>query len=116
MPTLPNLALDQQEVVARTTLEKISAQMTEPDPTNPSHSPVLRYTIRGVITDPHITYVLYPTARSPSAATTPSSDDAPSNSPSFQWFRLSFSTTDAINPVTCMVIYPSSLLLGPTID
>ncbi|KAI9700406.1 MAG: hypothetical protein M1836_002421 [Candelina mexicana] len=79
--------LDQQKEVVRANLRKLSAMLTEPssDPENPPHH---LYTLRGVSTEPHITYVLRPL----DPATTDNTPDAVARG--WQWWKLSYSNSE----------------------
>ncbi|KAL4800215.1 hypothetical protein BDV19DRAFT_172814 [Aspergillus venezuelensis] len=79
---LKELGTRQRE--AEETLRSYSKYLTEPSDT-PGEPPVHKYTLRGVCTEPHVTYVL---RRNPPTETDP-------NPTGYQWWRLSFSVDDA---------------------
>lgn len=68
------------------TLRDYSKILTEP-PESPTEPPYHKYTLRGVCTEPHITYVLRPRENATSSESR--ADDE------WQWWRISFSTEDA---------------------
>ncbi|KAL4981104.1 hypothetical protein BDW66DRAFT_3505 [Aspergillus desertorum] len=77
--------LENRQEQALERLESCSKYLTEP-PTSPGEPPVHKYTLRGVCTEPHVTYVLW---RSKLDSTTePKLDD-------YEWWRISFSVDDA---------------------
>ncbi|RHZ63892.1 uncharacterized protein CDV56_105571 [Aspergillus thermomutatus] len=83
--------LENRKQKAVETLRNYSKILTEPSesPTEPPHH---RYTLRGVCTEPHITYVLKPrTSHNSEQATNLES----SAGDQWQWWRISFSTDDA---------------------
>lgn len=73
------------------TLRNYSKFLTEPSE-SPTEPPQHRYTLRGVCTEPHITYVLRPVTSHNSEQAT---DLQPSAGDRWQWWRISFSTDDA---------------------
>ncbi|KAI9721532.1 MAG: hypothetical protein M1812_002294 [Candelaria pacifica] len=79
--------LDHQKEIVRAELRKLSAMLTEPssDPEKPPHH---LYTLRGVSTEPHITYVLRPLE----ATTADRTPDAVARG--WQWWKLSYFTTE----------------------
>ncbi|KAL4888827.1 ubiquitin interaction motif protein [Aspergillus ambiguus] len=79
--------LERRKHDAMETLRNYSSTLTEPpaSPKGPSHH---KYTLRGVCTEPHITYVLRPY----DSKSDPGDDDS---EPRWQWWRISFSTEDA---------------------
>ncbi|KAL4778061.1 ubiquitin interaction motif protein [Aspergillus varians] len=83
---LKDLEARQQQAMA--SLKSYSRYLTEPS-TIPGDPPVHKYTLRGVCTEPHVTYVLRRNILS--------SDDSPESNPSdgYQWWRLSFSVDDS---------------------
>ena len=68
------------------TLRNYSKILTEPSE-SPTEPPYHKYTLRGVCTEPHITYVLRP--REGATSSESRADDE------WQWWRISFSTDDA---------------------
>jgi hypothetical protein len=75
------------------TLKGCSKYLTEPS-TSPGEPPVHKYTLRGVCTEPHVTYVL----RRNIPDNIPDNSDfepAPPGSDGYQWWRISFSVDDA---------------------
>ncbi|KAI9826835.1 MAG: hypothetical protein M1832_005774 [Thelocarpon impressellum] len=99
-------SLEEQKEKARQRLREISSLMTEPHE-DPDLNPTHRYTLRGVSTDPHVTYVLYPgTLESP-----PDPDDP--NPREYQWWRLSYASKDA-KPVTKMKVDEDLVLQAAT--
>lgn len=69
-------------------LRNFSKTLTEPA-ASADEPPHYKYTLRGVCTEPHVTYVLRP-----SQNLVPDDADPDSSSP-WQWWRVSFSTEDA---------------------
>ena len=79
------IALEEQKEKAKASLQELSTLLTQPSD-DPENSPHLRYTLRGVTTLPHITYVLLPI-----------SDGETGNTPDAvlrgqQWWKINFST------------------------
>lgn len=72
------------------TMRTYSKALTEP-PEDPSEPPRHKYTLRGVCTEPHVTYVLKKNNVSTSGDTMET--DSETNS-GYQWWRISFSTED----------------------
>ncbi|KXG49926.1 uncharacterized protein PGRI_058940 [Penicillium griseofulvum] len=73
-------------------LREISKTLTEP-PKSPSEPPVYKYTLRGVCTEPHVTYVLSnPNTAAPGHLMDMDSDIEKSSD--YQWWRISFSAED----------------------
>jgi hypothetical protein len=83
--------LENRKQKAVETLRNYSKFLTEPSE-SPTDPPQHRYTLRGVCTEPHITYVLKPRTSHNSEQAT---DLQPSADDQWQWWRLSFSTDDA---------------------
>ncbi|KAI9677494.1 MAG: hypothetical protein M1817_006448 [Caeruleum heppii] len=84
-------ALEDQKEAARRSLNELSTLLTDPvgqDEDTKKPRPKHRYTLRGVSTEPSVTYVLYPVDTSPR---TDEDEDRPQQ---WQWWRISFSTTD----------------------
>ncbi|KAL4884177.1 ubiquitin interaction motif protein [Aspergillus karnatakaensis] len=77
--------LDDRQQQALETLRSCSKFLTEPSH-SPGEPPVHKYTLRGVCTEPHVTYVLRRNVLD--KPDEPASDD-------YQWWRLSFSVDDA---------------------
>jgi hypothetical protein len=77
------------------TAEKIrsfSKTLTEPSPDAPDEPPNCRYTLRGVVTAPNVTYVLKRvTPHIPESLM----DDGEAKASDWQWWRISFSADDA---------------------
>ncbi|KAI2733648.1 hypothetical protein CBS147332_663 [Penicillium roqueforti] len=77
---------------AMESLREISKTLIEP-PKSPSEPPFHKYTLRGVCTEPHVTYVL-----SSPRTTTPGHlmdmDSETENTNDYQWWRISFSGED----------------------
>ncbi|KAJ6185829.1 hypothetical protein N7519_007130 [Penicillium mononematosum] len=87
---LKELELRKQSAVM--SLREISKTLTEP-PKSPSEPPVYKYTLRGVCTEPHVTYVLSnPKTTAPGHLMDMDSDTENSND--YQWWRISFSAED----------------------
>ncbi|KAI9772978.1 MAG: hypothetical protein M1840_008860 [Geoglossum simile] len=78
-------ALKEQKEKARASLQELSALLTQPSD-DPENSPRLRYTLRGIATLPHITYVLLPISESETGNT----PDAILRGQ--QWWKINFST------------------------
>jgi hypothetical protein len=76
--------LEERKQQALESLRGSSKFLTEPSDT-PGEPPVHKYTLRGVCTEPHVTYVLR--RRIPDPETPPSDDH--------DWWRISFSVDDA---------------------
>ncbi|KAI9844129.1 MAG: hypothetical protein M1838_002311 [Thelocarpon superellum] len=96
--------LQERKEQARESLRELSALLTKPSP-HPALNPQHRYTLRGVGTDPHITYVLYPASES-----TGTSGRAVQE---YQWWRLSYSATDS-TPVTKVKVDEDLVLQAAT--
>ncbi|KAL4806179.1 hypothetical protein BDV18DRAFT_138934 [Aspergillus unguis] len=77
--------LETRQQQALDTLKGYSRYLTEPS-SSPTENPVHKYTLRGVCTEPHVTYVLR--RISPDEQTDTKPDE-------YQWWRLSFSVDDA---------------------
>ncbi|CAG8899726.1 unnamed protein product [Penicillium egyptiacum] len=87
---LKELELRKQSAIE--SLREISKALTEP-PKSPSEPPVYKYTLRGVCTEPHVTYVLSnPKTTAPGHLMDMDSDTEKSND--YQWWRISFSAED----------------------
>jgi hypothetical protein len=71
--------------MARASLQELCTLLTQPSD-DPEKSPNLRYTLRGVTTLPHITYILLPI----SEGETGNTPDAISRGQ--QWWKINFST------------------------
>ncbi|KAH0562569.1 hypothetical protein GP486_002753 [Trichoglossum hirsutum] len=93
-------ALDEQKEMARESLQELCTLLTQPSD-DPEKSPTLRYTLRGVTTLPHITYVLLPI----SEGETGNTPDAISRG--HQWWKVNFST-DARSTSNANSYYVSS--------
>ncbi|KAL2844776.1 hypothetical protein BJY01DRAFT_186202 [Aspergillus pseudoustus] len=76
--------LEELKQQALESLRGSSKFLTEP-PESPGEPPVHKYTLRGVCTEPHVTYILRHRIPDPE---TPPSDD-------YDWWRISFSVDDA---------------------
>ncbi|KAL3464014.1 hypothetical protein BJX64DRAFT_256088 [Aspergillus heterothallicus] len=76
--------LEERKQEALESLKGYSKFLTEPSD-SPGEPPVHKYTLRGVCTEPHVTYVLRRRIPDPD---TPPSDD-------YDWWRISFSVEDA---------------------
>ena len=86
--------LESRQQEAREALRKFSKVLTEPtspDEQSP-YSPYFKYSLRGVCTAPHITYVLRPSHDSKSEDLIDLEESSPSP---WQWWRISFSKDDA---------------------
>ncbi|GIK00268.1 hypothetical protein Aspvir_004288 [Aspergillus viridinutans] len=83
--------LENRKQKAVETLRNYSKFLTEPSE-SPTEPPQHRYSLRGVCTEPHITYVLKPVTSHNSEQAT---DLQPSAGDQWQWWRISFSTDDA---------------------
>ncbi|KKK19695.1 hypothetical protein ARAM_007046 [Aspergillus rambellii] len=81
--------LEERKQSALETLRGYSQFLTEPS-ASPSEPPLRKYTLRGVCTEPHVTYVLKRTEpHGDGADSTPKLDEA------YEWWRISFSLDDA---------------------
>ncbi|KAL4916849.1 hypothetical protein BDW62DRAFT_185422 [Aspergillus aurantiobrunneus] len=78
--------LEDRQHQAFESLKRHSKYLTEPA-TSPGEPPVHKYTLRGVCTEPHVTYVL--------RRNVPKSDNPDPKPSDYQWWRLSFSLDDA---------------------
>ncbi|KAJ5836633.1 hypothetical protein N7447_002659 [Penicillium robsamsonii] len=84
--------LELRKQSAMESLREISKTLTEP-PKSPSDPPVHKYTLRGVCTEPHVTYVLSnPNTTAPGHLMDIDSDTEKSSD--YQWWRISFSAED----------------------
>ncbi|KAI9786826.1 MAG: hypothetical protein M1839_005057 [Geoglossum umbratile] len=97
-------ALEEQKEKAKASLQELSALLTQPSD-NPENSPHLRYTLRGITTLPHITYVLIPIAEGET-----STPDAALRGE--QWWKITFST-DALSTNNANSYYVSSSARAP---
>ncbi|RDW74370.1 uncharacterized protein DSM5745_07032 [Aspergillus mulundensis] len=79
------LELESRQQQAQESLKSYSKYLTEPS-TSPGEPPVHKYTLRGVCTEPHVTYVLRRSI--PEDNTEPKPDE-------YEWWRISFSVDDA---------------------
>ncbi|CAI7617320.1 unnamed protein product [Penicillium discolor] len=77
---------------AMESLREISKTLTEP-PKSPSEPPAHKYTLRGVCTEPHVTYVLS-NSKMISPGHLMDMDSDTENSNDCQWWRISFSAED----------------------
>ncbi|KAJ5926829.1 hypothetical protein N7516_008602 [Penicillium verrucosum] len=77
---------------AMESLREISKTLTEP-PKSPSEPPAHKYTLRGVCTEPHVTYVLS-NSNPISPGHLMDMDSDTENSNDYQWWRISFSAED----------------------
>jgi hypothetical protein len=82
--------LEKRKQEAQETFRKYSKILTEP--TSPTEPPFNKYTLRGVSTLPHITYVLKRSAPEGITGGQGSEEGKPND---WQWWRISFSTDDA---------------------
>ncbi|KAJ5562668.1 hypothetical protein N7461_001429 [Penicillium sp. DV-2018c] len=84
--------LEARKQKALESLHELSKTLTEP-PKSPSEPPVYKYTLRGVCTEPHVTYVL-----SNPKTTAPvhlmDMDTGTETTGDYQWWRISFSQED----------------------
>ncbi|KAJ5573988.1 uncharacterized protein N7459_008415 [Penicillium hispanicum] len=71
------------------TVRRFSKSLTEPSEP-PSESPVYKYTLRGVCTEPHVTYIL----KRRNANDTADAIEVDGERSDYQWWRISFSTED----------------------
>ncbi|KAF9893937.1 hypothetical protein FE257_008908 [Aspergillus nanangensis] len=78
--------LERQKQSVIEVLRNYSKTLTEPS-TSPDEPPHHKYTLRGVCTQSHITYIL--------RRSTTNIPDSGSPDPEWQWWRISFSTEDA---------------------
>lgn len=85
------LALEQRQKQALESLKLYTHQLTAPSNT-PNNPPYHKYTLRGVCTLPHVTYVL---KRDPIKSSEGDTETNSRNSNSWQWWRISFSVEDA---------------------
>ncbi|KAF3027300.1 hypothetical protein E8E15_004729 [Penicillium rubens] len=84
--------LELRKQSAMKSLREISKTLTEP-PKSPFEPPVYKYTLRGVCTEPHVTYVLSnPKTTAPGHLMDMDSETEKSND--YQWWRISFSAED----------------------
>jgi hypothetical protein len=84
--------LEARKQSALESLREISKTLTEP-PKSPSEPPVYKYTLRGVCTEPHVTYVLSnPKATGPTHLMDMDTDTETSGG--YEWWRISFSKED----------------------
>ncbi|KAL6234952.1 hypothetical protein BDW75DRAFT_151489 [Aspergillus navahoensis] len=77
--------LESRQQQAMESLKSYSKYLTEPS-TSPGEPPVHKYTLRGVCTEPHVTYVLRRSIAD--NITEPNPDE-------YEWWRISFSVEDA---------------------
>ncbi|EKV12597.1 UBA-like [Penicillium digitatum] len=84
--------LELRKQSAMESLREISKTLTE-SPKSPSEPPGHKYTLRGVCTEPHVTYVLS-NSRTISPAHLMDMDSDTENSNDYQWWRISFSVED----------------------
>lgn len=82
--------LEKRKQSAVETMRTYSKALTEPSE-NPSEPPLHKYTLRGVCTEPHVTYILKRNDNS-NAGDAMEVDDE--NKSDYQWWRISFSTED----------------------
>lgn len=82
--------LEERKYAAQETMRNYSKALTEPSP-NPGEPPLRKYTLRGVCTQPHVTYVLR-TSGAAKSGDLMDVDDG--NDGASQWWRISFSTED----------------------
>lgn len=82
--------LEKRKQSAVETMRTYSKALTEPSE-NPSEPPLHRYTLRGVCTEPHITYVLKRNDASSTGDLMELDDETKSG---YQWWCISFSTED----------------------
>lgn len=105
------LALDEQKDKARESLAEISAVLTRPSD-DPKINPRRRYTLRGVSTEPHITYVLCAMegedANNASVNQENREEGHEMATKNYQWWRMSFTSGDS-NPVSKTVSYGSGV-------
>ncbi|THC98387.1 hypothetical protein EYZ11_002168 [Aspergillus tanneri] len=83
--------LELRKEKAMGTLRSYSKALTEPS-ASPGEPPYHKYTLRGVCTEPHVTYVL---RRDGSQTLGDEPDSKSTTAPEWQWWRISFSTEDA---------------------
>ncbi|KAJ6107864.1 hypothetical protein N7523_009187 [Penicillium sp. IBT 18751x] len=82
--------LEERKHAAHEIMRNYSKTLTEPSP-NPGEPPLHKYTLRGVCTQPHVTYVL----RASETATSGDLMDIDGrNDSASQWWRISFSVED----------------------
>lgn len=117
------IVLDEQKEMARASLKEVSALLTRPS-NERGTSPLHAYTLRGVSTDPYITYVLRAVDNEDGAvdgtAERESTEGVVDGEPAqrgstmgYQWWRILFSTSDA-KPVTKMASQIISPRICPT--
>lgn len=87
-----NAELELRKQNAMESLREISKTLTEP-PKSPSEPPAHKYTLRGVCTEPHVTYVLS-NSKMISPGHLMDMDTDAENSNDYQWWRISFSAED----------------------
>lgn len=99
--------LDEQKDKARESLKEVSALLTGPS-SEPSTHPKHPYTLRGVSTEPHITYVLCPVAEQAENMDVektegqptegePGVEQPPQRPAQYEWWRISTSSSDSSN-------------------
>ncbi|KZF22610.1 hypothetical protein L228DRAFT_260776 [Xylona heveae TC161] len=96
-------SLEKQREEAHNMLKDLSTLLTQPNDNDPQQSPTEKYTLRGVSTDPQITYVLCPC--DPEA--TDSTPDAENRG--WQWWKLSYTPTDS-KPVSKVKVRETQVL------
>ncbi|KAI9871811.1 MAG: hypothetical protein M1830_002426, partial [Pleopsidium flavum] len=98
-------SLEKRRDEARDQLRNLSQLLTKPTD-NPEEPPHNKYTLRGVSTEPHITYVLQ--------QLDPNDIDHSSNAEAtgWQWWRISYSAADA-NPISTTASPSASSPSGP---
>ncbi|KAJ5146059.1 uncharacterized protein N7515_000623 [Penicillium bovifimosum] len=84
--------LEVRKQSALESLHEISKTLTEP-PKSPSEPPVYRYTLRGVCTEPHVTYVLS-NPKATGLTDLMDMDTDTETSRGYEWWRISFSQED----------------------
>lgn len=76
-------------------VEKSTNLYTSPSAEDETKLPRVRYTLRGVSTTPHITYVLRKNDTSTSELTDSTETTSEESKPDYHWWRISFSADDA---------------------
>ncbi|KAJ5322709.1 hypothetical protein N7452_010998 [Penicillium brevicompactum] len=85
----PQIELEERKQSTLESLREISKTLTEPSE-SPSEPPIYKYTLRGVCTQPHVTYVL--SDPQTTAGDLMEMDSDPHDN--YQWWRISYSAED----------------------
>ncbi|PGH12297.1 hypothetical protein AJ79_04363 [Helicocarpus griseus UAMH5409] len=87
-------SLEHRKSEALDSLRRYSKELTAASD-DPAKPPYNKYTLRGVCTQPHVTYILRPRRRSTDRADGTSANQTSSDGNGWQWWRISFSVDDA---------------------